>query len=104
LRCTGNGPVRDDLTPPLRFIGVAESLHVELFIEMFEELKTDDAVVGATVEGDGCGSFRGILAVDAIDAIGVEDFIYAGELSVTEERQHITYDGAERTLTMDCHH
>jgi len=45
--------MRQDLAAPIILVGGLESLHVEFLVQVFEELKTHDAVVGWSVERDG---------------------------------------------------
>jgi hypothetical protein len=55
---------------------VRDALHVECFVNVFEEGEADDAVVCAFVEGEGGGTESGRLRVGGVDAGGVEDLIY----------------------------
>jgi len=69
---------------PERSVGLAEALHILCFVEVLEEAETDDAVIGASVEGDlgGTGSRR--LGKNGVYAVGVEDFVDAGRLSAID--------------------
>jgi hypothetical protein len=67
---------------PERSVGLAEALHVLCFVEVLEETETDDAIVGTFVKGD-LGSTGGWgLGENGVYAVGVEDFVDAGILSV----------------------
>lgn len=76
----GDFAVVHDALRPL-FLGKVLDLVGVLFrVDFFEEFDTDDAVVGGFVLGDSFGTGLRVLAVDVVDALGVEDFVDARRL------------------------
>lgn len=77
---------------------------------MFEEFETDDAVVCGAVEDDTGRAEMSWSVVMRGYAIGVEDLVYAREVSlVIFDRTRIglwntKFDGERKRLTKDCHH
>lgn len=58
-------------------VAVADALHVESFVDVFEEGKADDAVVCAFVFFEGGGAEGGCAAEGAVYSRWVEDLVYA---------------------------
>lgn len=82
-----DGSVVQEAVGPEGFVlgAVDESLGVEFGIDFFEEFEAYDAVVCGFVGGD-CGSAgHGVLGVVVVDALGVEDFVDAGEPTISRE-------------------
>lgn len=75
-----------DIAAPGGGVGVLDALHVELVVEVLEEVETDDPVVGSFVEGEGGGAGDGVLGVDSLDAVWVEDLVDAIFLLIFHSR------------------
>jgi len=73
----GNLTGGEDAVLPSGLVGLFDSLVVEGLVDLFEELEADDAVVGAFVGAEDVGSSFGLAVVEVVDAVGVEDFVYA---------------------------
>lgn len=56
---------------------MADALHVECFVNVFEEREAHDAVVCTLVFCEGGAAELGGLVVGAVDAGGVEDLVDA---------------------------
>lgn len=76
----GDFAVVHDALRPLFFGQVLDLVGVLFRVDFFEEFDTDDAVVGGFVLGDSFGTGFRVLAVDVVDALGVEDFVDARRL------------------------
>lgn len=73
--------MRQDLLRPVFFSLVLKSICVHFGVDFLEQFQADDAVVGCFVERDtGCADV-GLLRVDVVDALGIEDFVYTGEMT-----------------------
>lgn len=76
----GDFPVVHDALRPLFFGKVLDLVGVLFRVDFFEEFDTDDAVVGGFVLSDSFGTGLRVLAVDVVDALGIEDFVDARRL------------------------
>lgn len=76
----GDFAVVHDTLRPLFFGKVLDLVGVLFRVDFFEEFDTDDAVVGGFVLSDSFGTGLRVLAVDVVDALGVEDFVDARRL------------------------
>ena len=60
-----------------RGVAVADALQVQCFIDVFEEVEADNAVVSALVFLDGGFAAGGLAAEGAVYPCWVEDFVHA---------------------------
>jgi hypothetical protein len=62
---------------PFLFVGVEEPLGVYVGIERFQQLPTNNAVIGASIVSNRCLSDFWWLLVDVINSAGIKDFVDA---------------------------
>lgn len=54
---------------------------VEGIVETLDQFQTDNAIIGRTILGDGFAADIGGEGVKGVDAGGIENFVYTGNIS-----------------------
>jgi hypothetical protein len=70
--------VGEDAMLPLLFVEIGDLLGIHLRIDVLEQLGTDNAIVGTTVEIDRVLALSRGLVIDGIDTVGIEDLVDKG--------------------------